>query len=75
MSWEPGPEFRFAAEASAAAPEELYRTLNMGIGMLAVARAEDGDELVTALQGVGCAAFLCGEVVAGGGAVRLVGVS
>jgi phosphoribosylformylglycinamidine cyclo-ligase len=74
-SWEPGPEFRFVAEASAAAPEELYRTLNMGIGMLAMARAEDGDRLVASLHGVGCAAFICGEVVAGEGTVRLAGVS
>lgn len=74
-SWEPGPEFRFVAEASGATPEELYRTLNMGIGMLAVARADDGDALTAELHRAGCAAVICGEVVAGEGSVRLAGVS
>lgn len=74
-SWEPGPEFRFVAEASGAPPAELYRTLNMGIGMVAVARAEDADTLTEALREAGSDAFICGELVAGEGAVRLAGVS
>ncbi len=74
-SWEPGPEFRFVAEASGAAAAEMYRTLNMGIGMLAVTRPEDGEALVAGLREAGCEAFICGEVVAGEGAVQLAGVS
>ena len=74
-SWEPGPEFRFVAEASGAAREELYRTLNMGVGMLAVTRPEDADGLTGALRQAGCAAFICGELVNGEGRVRLAGHS
>lgn len=74
-SWEPGPEFRFVAESSGAEPEELYRTLNMGVGMLAVARPDEGDALAEALRGRGCAAFVCGELVTGEGAVRLEGLA
>lgn len=74
-TWELPPEFQLVATASGATAEELYRTLNMGIGMIAVARGDESDRLIDALRASGCQAFSCGEVVAGAGIVRLAGLS
>ncbi|MFQ5888895.1 MAG: phosphoribosylformylglycinamidine cyclo-ligase [Gemmatimonadota bacterium] len=74
-AWEPGPVFRFLALKSGATAEELYRTLNMGVGMIAVVRPEHEAPVIESVRRSGCEAFRCGELVDGGGAVRLRGVT
>lgn len=72
-SWAPGPEFRFLWRESGASLEEIYRTFNMGVGMVAVAAPEDVEALVATADRGGCEAWPCGSLVAGGGGVRLAG--
>jgi phosphoribosylformylglycinamidine cyclo-ligase len=70
-TWEPPVEFRFLAEHSGAAQVEMYRTFNMGIGMIAVVRPEDETEVLRSIKASGCPAWACGEIVPGSGRVRL----
>lgn len=69
-SWEPPPEFRWLARESGAAREEIYRTLNMGVGMIAVVRNEELADAASRISQAGLAAFPCGELVGGEGEVR-----
>ncbi len=73
-SWEVPNEFRTLAEASRAPPTEMYRTLNMGIGMVLVVRAVDAGALCASLAGGG-GGVVCGEIVSGEGRVRLEGLA
>ena len=50
-------------------PDEMWRTFNMGIGMVLVARQADTTELVRALDGTGAAVI--GMVVANPGPERV----
>lgn len=72
-SWIPGPEFRFVAEQAGLDQTTLYETLNMGIGMVVVARSQDAGALIAAVADSGCEAFRCGQLTAGDGSVRLEG--
>jgi len=70
-SWEPPPLFRLLAEESRLEPGDLYETLNMGVGMIAVVRGEE-ERAVLDDPGVQAAGgFPCGEIRAGSGSVRL----
>jgi phosphoribosylformylglycinamidine cyclo-ligase len=71
-SWEPPPVFRVVERAGGIPPEEMERTFNQGVGMLAVLAAQDADRAVATLAGRGVPAWLAGEVQAGEG-VRLTG--
>lgn len=73
-TWEPPAEFRFLAQRSGASAEELFRTFNMGVGMVAVSRSADAEALLDSVRAAGCEAWECGELVPGGGSVRLEGV-
>lgn len=73
-AWTPPAEFRFLAEASAAAPGEMYRVFNMGVGMIAVVRPDDLVPLRRSVEDAGCRTFPCGRLVDGSGRVRLLGL-
>lgn len=73
-TWEPQAEFRFLAERSGASAEEMFRTFNMGIGMVAIARPEEAGALLDSVRARGCEAWECGELVPGEGSVRLMGL-
>lgn len=70
-SWELPNEFRVMAEASGAPEAELFRTFNMGIGVIAAVGPDEADAAIVEIRGAGCEAFVCGEVVPGEGRVRL----
>ena len=70
-TWDPGPVFGFLAAQSGMATDEVFRALNMGIGMIAVARPEHADDLIASVQSTGLEPFMCGEIRAGDGDVRL----
>jgi len=72
-SWKPAAEFRWIAEISEAPQADLYRTLNMGVGMIAVVRPERLEEVRASVIAAGCSAFPCGKIVAGNGQVHLEG--
>ena len=62
-SWELPPVFRWLAERGPVAPDELRRTFNCGIGMVAVVDPSDVDAALRALGGRGVAAWVLGRVV------------
>ncbi len=66
-TWEVPPLFRTLQERGGVADEEMLRVFNMGVGMVAVAPAEEGDALVERLRGRGEDAWILGEVEEGGG--------
>ncbi len=77
-SWTPQPVFDLVRQVGSVAQDDLERTLNCGVGMVAVTAAEDADRAVALLEGHGLSAWVCGEVTEAGGAaeggsVRLIG--
>jgi len=70
-SWEPPAEFRSLAELGGTSRDEMYRTFNMGVGMVAVVRKVDEGAVREAVEAAGCPTFACGELVRGSGRVRL----
>ncbi|GAA1940432.1 phosphoribosylformylglycinamidine cyclo-ligase [Nocardioides marmoribigeumensis] len=77
-TWTPQPVFGLVAEVGGVAREDLERTLNCGVGMVAVVDADDVDRVLATLAEHEVGSWVCGEVaLAGsaddGGRVRLVG--
>ena len=70
-SWDPGPVFGLLARESGLGQDDLYETLNMGIGMIAIVRPESVDEVLSRVAAEGTAGFVCGEIRDGSGGVRL----
>jgi phosphoribosylformylglycinamidine cyclo-ligase len=70
-AWTPLPEFQFLREASGASRDEMYRTFNMGVGMLAIVSPDDEAAFCGVVEDGGCAAYPCGEIVEGDGSVIL----
>jgi phosphoribosylformylglycinamidine cyclo-ligase len=69
-TWTPQPVFDLVRQVGSVEQSALERTLNCGVGMVAVTRAQDAERAVTLLGGHGVPAWVCGEVVAATGAAR-----
>jgi phosphoribosylformylglycinamidine cyclo-ligase len=61
-SWTPQPIFGLVARVGSVAQDDLERTLNCGVGMVAVTSADDADRAVALLEGHGIVAWVCGEI-------------
>ncbi len=77
-TWTPQPVFGLVAQVGGLERADLERTLNLGVGMVAVVEAEDADRVVATLSEHEVESWVCGEVaLAGageaGGRVSLVG--
>jgi len=77
-SWTPGAVFQTVAEAGAIERGELEKTLNMGVGMVAVLPAEQADAALRELKELGQSAWTLGRIEAGehaqaAGSATLVG--
>jgi phosphoribosylformylglycinamidine cyclo-ligase len=70
-SWDPGPVFDYLADESGLDDAELFGTLNMGIGMIAVVSPHDVEEVTRQLSRAGIDPVVCGVVGPGSGAVHL----
>jgi len=66
-SWEVAPIFRLIEKGGAVTRDEMFRTFNMGIGMVVVVRPEDLHEVEHSLERRGEASFVIGSVVRGSG--------
>jgi phosphoribosylformylglycinamidine cyclo-ligase len=71
-TWSVPPIFRMVAERGRVAAEEMERTFNMGVGMVAVVAAEDADRALALLTARHVPAWIAGTVGAGEGRARLV---
>lgn len=68
-SWQVPPIFRYLERLGNLAPEESYRTFNMGVGFVLVVPQEEADACLAAAQSLGEQAWILGEVVAGNGVI------
>ena len=66
-SWEVPPLFRLIQKGGGVADEEMERTFNMGIGMVAAVAPGDQHEVEHSLERRGETSFVIGSVVAGSG--------
>jgi phosphoribosylformylglycinamidine cyclo-ligase len=65
-TWQPAPVFGIVARLGAVPRGDLERTLNLGVGMVAVLDAARAEEAVRRLAGRGLDAWVLGTVGAGG---------
>jgi len=72
-SWPVLPVFQYMQRVGGIADDEMFRTFNQGIGMVAICGADEGDLLESHLDRVGQPHYRIGEVVAGSGGVTYVG--
>jgi phosphoribosylformylglycinamidine cyclo-ligase len=72
-SWQPAPVFGLLAERGNVEAQEMERTFNMGVGMVAVVSPEDADRALGLLATRGLQAWVIGNITAGSGSVRLPG--
>lgn len=68
-AWTPPAIFGELARIGAVAPDEMARTFNMGIGMIAVVAAAAADDSLAVLHAHGHQPVVVGEVVPGGSGV------
>ena len=64
-SWEQPRLMAWLQAQGAIEPEEMARTFNGGVGMVAVVDPEEGDAIAAALQGAGETVFRIGRIEAG----------
>jgi phosphoribosylformylglycinamidine cyclo-ligase len=80
-TWTPQPVFDLVRRVGSVDQAALERTLNCGVGMVALTAPDDVDRAIAVLAEHGVAAWVCGEVAAAtgtpgapeGGSVTLVG--
>ncbi len=72
-TWSPPPIMGLVSAVGGVTAEELERTLNMGVGMVAVLPAAAADSAVRLLARRGVSAWRCGTVSAGDGSATLYG--
>jgi phosphoribosylformylglycinamidine cyclo-ligase len=72
-SWTPAPVFGLVGAVGSVARDDLERTLNLGVGMVAVVAPDDADRALATLAGRGVPAWVAGTVAPGSGRVTLVG--
>jgi len=70
QSWNVPALFRYLAEIGQVREDEMFRTFNMGIGMVIVCAPGDAETLMLRLGEAGESPLRIGEIVAGEGGVR-----
>jgi len=68
-TWTPPPIFDLVRRAGSVEQSSLERTLNCGVGMVAVTPADDVDRAISLLEGYGVRSWVCGEIGEATGAV------
>jgi len=71
-AWEVPALFRFLGEAGQVPVDDMYRSFNMGIGLIIACRPGDASRVMAALGGQGEAPRVIGELVAGDRSVTYV---
>ncbi len=70
-SWKVPNVFRVLMEAGSVEPPEMFRTFNMGVGMVAICGPADVDGVLSATGSAGAAGWILGSLKPGTGAVIL----
>jgi phosphoribosylformylglycinamidine cyclo-ligase len=74
-SWPVLPIFNLIAAKGNIPQKDLYRTFNMGIGMIAIVAEKDAEAAMASLQAAGEQAYKIGRIVAGDRNVVISGVN
>jgi len=69
-SWEVPPVFRLLAEAGQVPETDMWRTFNLGVGMILVVAPKHLGHVLEALRATGCPGFPMGNIVEGVREVR-----
>ena len=72
-TWTPQPVFKLVQEVGRVAQADLERTLNLGVGMVALVAADDVNRVLSALEDHGVQSWVCGEVAMADGTGRAGG--
>jgi phosphoribosylformylglycinamidine cyclo-ligase len=67
-TWTPQPVFDLVRQVGSVEQADLEKTLNCGVGMVALVAADDVDRAISILDGYGVSAWAAGEVTAATGA-------
>ena len=70
-SWRVPGVFRVLMEAGGVAPAEMYRTFNMGVGMVVICAPSDADMILATAAAAGVDGWMLGSLQGGSGAVIL----
>jgi phosphoribosylformylglycinamidine cyclo-ligase len=70
-SWDVPPVFRVLQKAGAVDPAEMYRTFNMGVGMVVICAPADVKSVLSAASAAGVAGWKLGSLKPGSGVVIL----
>jgi len=70
-AWRPHPIFNVIQKFGRIPKEEMFRTFNMGIGMVVVVAKKDVDKALKTLKGSGEKTVVIGEAVKGKGGVKV----
>jgi phosphoribosylformylglycinamidine cyclo-ligase len=62
-TWTPAPIFGLIAEAGNVAAEEMERTFNLGVGMVAIVPSHVSEQALALLRGRSVEAWICGTVL------------
>jgi phosphoribosylformylglycinamidine cyclo-ligase len=68
-AWEVPPIFRLIQSGGGVSDDEMFRTFNMGVGMIVVVASEDLHDVEHSLERRGETSFVIGSVVPGSGVV------
>jgi phosphoribosylformylglycinamidine cyclo-ligase len=68
-SWQVPAEFAYMERVGGVERDEMFRTFNMGIGMVAIVAPDEAGKFEAHLEGAGESHWRIGEVVAGDGRV------
>jgi phosphoribosylformylglycinamidine cyclo-ligase len=63
-SWAIQPVFRYLCKTGKVEPEEMFKTFNCGIGMIAFVEADQAEDICFQLAAMGETSFVIGEVMA-----------
>jgi phosphoribosylformylglycinamidine cyclo-ligase len=70
-SWEVPNVFRVLQEAGNVELDEMYRTFNMGVGMVVIVERHEVSPVMDACRKAGVRAWQCGEIIGGSGQVKI----
>ncbi|MCH8273690.1 MAG: phosphoribosylformylglycinamidine cyclo-ligase [Armatimonadetes bacterium] len=71
-AWTPQPIFSLIQDSGDVETEEMFRTFNMGVGMVVICPSEVAGAVVQRLRDAGETAYLIGEMKKGSGGVQIV---
>jgi phosphoribosylformylglycinamidine cyclo-ligase len=64
-SWQRPPVFSLIQKDGNIAKQEMYRTFNMGIGMVLIVPESESEKMLVELESMNCESYIMGQVIKG----------